>query len=367
MSRSQRRGAECVAIELAQELDALGHKNFLVSLVRRHDGNEDPSLPALSRGSALNWRTRPAIAWRLNQYISQRRADVVLAHGGTAAQLAVVSNARRRHAVMWQQIGPFPDKILEQPRRALWWLATRNIDGAITLSDEAAERVRKLGYRGPIWVVPNFRSPKRFLDVDRAASGANLRKELGIAPSTALIGFLGYLGEPKHPERTLNVISDVRSRGINAHLVIVGDGPERSAMERRINEMELNEHVTLLGHRDDVERLLGGVDVALLTSDYEGIPGVAIEAAMAGCPFVSFPVGQVDQVVDDRETGLILERSDMTLMAERVANLICDEPARVRMGVEARRRSQRFAAPERVKAYVDAIGQCHDATVARLR
>ena len=76
-------------------------------------------------------------------------------------------------------------------------------------------------------------------------------------------------------------------------------------------ELGLQSTVTLVGHRDDVEWIYGGVDLALITSMSEGVPGVAIEAQMTGCPVVSFPVGSVASVIDHLETGipLLLARS----------------------------------------------------------
>jgi glycosyltransferase involved in cell wall biosynthesis len=366
-SRSQRRGAERVAIELAEELDGLGHENTIVSLVRGLDGTEDEALPAFVPSASLHWPARAIGAWRLGRYIDRERPDVVLAHGGSAAQATVVSAARHRPAIVWQQILPFPRKIRTQPRRAAWRSVARAIDGSITLTNEAAQDMRSLGYEGPIWVIPNFRRPQRFTLVDRVAAASDLRSMVGVAPSTPLIGFVGYLVEQKRPERALDVLAGVRRAGVDAHLVIAGDGPRRPSVEGLIKESNLESHVTLLGHRDDVEHIFGGLDVAIMTSDVEGIPGVAIEAAMAGCPFVTFPAGNVDEVVDHAVTGIVLERPDTRLMAEHVTDLLRDDKRRAQMATDARLRSHRFAAPERANAYADALLHSHAAHLGGAR
>ncbi len=361
VSRSQRRGAECAALELAEELEALGHENRVVSLAQRLDGNEDPALPALVASTSLSWWSRPAIAWRLRRRIDRDHPDVVVAHGGSAAQVAVV--AKPRHGtVVWQQIGPFPPKIAKQPRRAFWWAVTRRIDGAIALTRGAAAEIRKLGYHGPVCAIPNFRRPQRFAAVDRARAGRELRNALGVASSTRLVGFVGYLGEPKCPERALEVIAELRRSGVDAHLVIAGEGPQRAALERSIMEMNLDGSVTLLGHRDDIEHVLAGVDVAILTSDYEGMPGVAIEAAMAGCPFVTFPLGDVGEIVESGTTGIILERPDITSMVESVGDLLRDDQRRMCMSIEARRRSDRFSVHACAQMYVEMFSRCRAAS-----
>jgi glycosyltransferase involved in cell wall biosynthesis len=266
---------------------------------------------------------------------------------------------------VWQQILPFPSKIREQPRRALWWAVTRRIDGAIALTNDAAVDIRSLGFSGPVWVIPNFRRPQRFVDVDRNVASAQLREALGASPATRLIGFVGYLVAQKRPDRALDVLEEVLRLGVDAHLVIAGDGPLQEDLEREIKERDVGSHVSLLGHRDDVERIFGGVDVAIMTSDIEGLPGVAIEAAMSGCPFVTFEAGGVRDVVDDGVTGLVVEHGAAGVMGTRVAELLRDDRRRETMSYEARRRSQRFAAADRVRQYADALAQCDDAKASR--
>jgi glycosyltransferase involved in cell wall biosynthesis len=367
VSRSQRRGAERVAVELAEELDKLGHRNSLVALARGMDGTEDANLPALVRSASLAWPARAMTVARLGRHIGRARPDIVLAHGGTATQLTVASVWRHRPPVVWQQILPFPPKIREQPRRAFWWAVTRRIDGAIALTNDAAQDIRNIGFTGQVRVIPNFRRPQRFIDVERSRASAELRQALSVSPETRLIGFVGYLVPQKRPERALDVLEDVRRAGVDAYLVIAGDGPLQESFEREVKERGMESYVSLLGHRDDVECVFGGVDVAIMTSDVEGMPGVAIEAAMAGCPFVTFPVGAVREVVEEGVTGLVLERADAGLMATRVVELLRDDRGRERMSGEARRRSHRFAAGDSVRQYADALAQCHDARASRKR
>ncbi len=359
VSRSQRRGAERVALDLAEELDELGHSNQVVALVLGLDRTEDPSLPALVHSASIGPATRALGAWRLGRLLDRERPDVVLAHGGGAAQVTIAGFPRHKPTVVWQQILGFPAKIRRPPRRTLWWAIARRVDGAVALTDEEADELRWLGFRGPMWVIPNFRRPQRFFEIDREAEAVRLRDQIGVDRSTPLIGLIGYLVDQKRPERALDVLAGVRAAGILAHLVVAGTGPLRPMLEHEITVRGLDDHVTLLGHRNDVERVFGGVDVALLTSDEEGIPGVAIEAAMTGCPFVTFPLGGVNEVVVNGVTGIVCERPDATLMAEHVTELLADNDLRQRIGNEARRRSPQFAAPERANVYAKLLAKCH--------
>ena len=359
MSRSQRRGAERVALELAHELDELGHENEVVALVRALDGGRDAALPALVRSASLRPMTRLLAAWRLGRMLGQRSADVVLAHGGCPAQVMVLGFPRRRPAVVWQQILGFPDKVYRQPRRALWTTIAHSVSGAVALTQADADELTSIGLTAPLTVIPNFRRTERFGDIDRTLEAARLREHIGVDATTPLIGFVGYLVPQKRPERALEVLAGVHKLGLPAHLVVAGDGPLRTMFTQEVRARGLDDNVTLLGHRDDVERVFGGVDLAILTSEDEGIPGVAIEAAMTGCPFVTFDLGGVREVVIDGVTGVVIPHQDTALMAERVAALLRDAEVRRDMSIESRRRSAEFAAPARAQAYADFLTHCH--------
>jgi glycosyltransferase involved in cell wall biosynthesis len=367
VSRSQRRGAERVALELAHELDELGHENEIIALVRALDRGQDADLPALVRSASLRPMTRALAAWRLGRMLRQRSPDVVLAHGGCPAQVMVLGFPRRRPAVVWQQILGFPNKVYRQPRRALWTTVARSVSGAVALTQDDADELTSIGLTAPLTVIPNFRRTQRFFDIDRTLEALRLREHIGVDASTPLIGFVGYLVPQKRPERALEVLARVRRLGIPAHLVVAGDGPLRTMFTQEVRARGLDKHVTLLGHRDDVERVFGGVDVAILTSEDEGIPGVAIEAAMTGCPFVTFDLGGVREVVIDDVTGVVIACQDTALMAERVARLLHDAETRKDMSLEARHRSAEFAAPARAQAYADFLTHCHAQHIASQR
>jgi glycosyltransferase involved in cell wall biosynthesis len=110
-------------------------------------------------------------------------------------------------------------------------------------------------------------------------------------------------------------------------LVLVGDGPERGAIEEMVRHQALEEHVRLLGQRDDVPRLLAASDLVLLTSISEGIPLTLIEAMAAARPVVATSVGGVAEVVVDGQTGLLAPARDDQALAEHILRL-ADDPAR---------------------------------------
>ena len=362
VTRSQRRGAELAAVELADELDRRGHHNRLVALGAATDGSHVPGVVPLgrSRRDTGAWALVTSV-WRLRRHLASGPVDVVLAHGGWAAQIAALASPRGGPLLVWQRISELPEQFWGRVRRRWWGVVARRVDVAVALTGQMAGDLERLGFRGPVWIIPNFRNPDRFLGVDRAAAAARLRAEIGVPESgTRVIGFVGHLGWPKRPERALDVLAALRDHGRPAHLVVAGDGPQLPELEKRAGRLGLGGAVTFLGQRDDVEWVFGGIDLALLTSASEGVPGVAIEAMMAGCPMVTVPVGGVAEVVEDGVTGRVLEDDDPASMAAAVAGLLDDDELRDAMGRSGRLRASSYSVSATAAIYAERLATALD-------
>jgi glycosyltransferase involved in cell wall biosynthesis len=346
-----------VAIELADELDRLGHRNRVLALGPALDGSQEPGLAPLTTSPRLRPSSLASQAWRLRRHLAGEPADVVLAHGGRAAALAALAAPPAGPLLVWQRILGFPDKLWGPVRRRWWGIVALRVHAAVVLTDKQAAELRRLGFGGAVWVIPNFRKPERFQDLDRAVAAARLRAELGVPDEVPLVGFVGHLVDQKRPDRALEVLARLRGQGCPAHLVVAGKGPLRPSLAAHAARLGVAEAVTFLGHRDDVEALFGGVDVALLTSETEGIPGVAIEALMAGCPMVAVPVDGATEVVQHGVTGLVLPDDDPATMAPAVAGLLADRQARTAMSEAARARTDRFSAGAAAEVYAERLSE----------
>jgi glycosyltransferase involved in cell wall biosynthesis len=351
------------ALELASGLDSLGHENRVVAIGLGFDGRPDPDLPALTMRTQLGPRTVSTSAWRLHQLLAQEPFDVVLAHGGSAAQAAVLARGLAGPPLVWQRILGFSSSIWGPVRRRWWRVMLRRIDVVVAMTRALEHEVRQLGFTGPVWEIGayNTRAPERFVSVDRTEARARLCREIGVDEDVPLLGFVGHLVEQKRPERALEVLRRVIEHSDRVHLVVAGDGPLRTRVRREVRERGLGDHVSLLGHRSDVEQVYAGVDVLLLTSDDEGIPGVAVEAQMAGCPVVTFPLGGVDTVVENGRTGFVLARPDTALMADQAARLLQSPDLRHRFGSEARLTAERFSTSQAAETYGTRLSELYEA------
>jgi sugar transferase (PEP-CTERM/EpsH1 system associated) len=167
-----------------------------------------------------------------------------------------------------------------------------------------------------------------------------VRREMGVGDDAFVmlqVARLDYLKDHATAVRTLAHVLPLRP---DARLVLVGEGPERAAIEAVVRQHGLEGRVRFLGLRKDVARLLAGADLFLLTSISEGIPLTVIEAMAAGLPVVSTRVGGVPEVVAVGQTGLLAPAGDAAALAGMVCALADNPLRRCEMGRLGRRRAE---------------------------
>jgi glycosyltransferase involved in cell wall biosynthesis len=135
----------------------------------------------------------------------------------------------------------------------------------------------------------------------------NFRTRLGVSESARLLVFVGRLDLQKDPILLLQAFAKTAQPTPDVHLVIVGDGTLRSAVESAIQSMQLVGRVTLLGvqPRTEIAKILQASDLFVLSSAYEGMPIAMLEALTTGVPVVSTDVGEVGTIVRNGRNGYI--------------------------------------------------------------
>ena len=153
---------------------------------------------------------------------------------------------------------------------------------------------------------------------------------------------LGRLDPQKGFDVAISAMTLLSDRFPQLRLVIAGDGPERSKLERHIAELGLTEKVELVGWvaPDKVPALINTSMAVLMPSRYEGLPSVALQAGVMARPLVATEVGGLREVIVDRQTGIVVEPEDSEGVAEAVAFLVEHPEEATRMGQNARRRVQ---------------------------
>jgi len=158
------------------------------------------------------------------------------------------------------------------------------------------------------------------------------QESLGLSTSRLQCAFIGRVTQIKRPDRFLDVVSEIRKRGVDLDFFIAGDGEQLHSCQERIVNEKLS--VTLLGWQSDIEKVLSAADIVVLTSDNEGTPLSLIQAGMAGLPVVSTNVGSVPEVVLNNVTGLIASL-DVQEIADALEKLVRDNALRAQLGSAA--------------------------------
>lgn len=177
-------------------------------------------------------------------------------------------------------------------------------------------------------VIPNFVR-------DPLADGA------GMPPATSLSGDLIALGtlEPrKNQAYLLDILVEARSQGSCLTLTVVGDGPDRLALERRARELGLHGQVRFVGYVPFAARLIPQHRACIHVSREENLPVALIEAAAFGVPVFACPVGGVPEVFDDGHQGRTLPSDAPAGAASIVVNTLADEALMRSLGGAARQR-----------------------------
>jgi glycosyltransferase involved in cell wall biosynthesis len=172
---------------------------------------------------------------------------------------------------------------------------------------------------------------------------------------------VGRLSPEKGHIGLLEAFAAVRKRGRDAELLLVGDGPERERIERRISELGLGSAVIMRGRLSEADTLteIAGSDVLVLASFMEGLPVVLMEAMALGLPVVAPRVAGVPELVQDGVHGFLFAPAAWDELAEGLDKLLADGALRARLSQANRARieaefeigkavaplEQRFGAP----------------------
>ena len=191
-----------------------------------------------------------------------------------------------------------------------------------------------------------------------------IRHRLGIPPERFMIGWLGRMTGVKQTFDLLDVLAAVREGGVDAGLLLVGDGPDREAFEERARELGLMRHCLFLGYQEQVAPWYAAMDAVALPSGNEGTPVTMIEALAAGKPVAGYGVGGVPDVVRDGVDGFVVEPRDTAGLAARLLELAADPGLRARMGAAGRERVlERYGVPR----LLDDVDRLYRDTMASTR
>lgn len=318
-------GAGGVAVRGAVSLDPdeytgtliTGSGGPLLDVARSH-GLEVLVVPTLV--SPISPRNDAIALATLTKILRQREIEIVHTHSAKAGALGRVAAHRAGASRIVHTLHGFPFHEF-QPRatRRLYveierrlshitdmFLATGTAVAveAIRRGIARPEQIRTIGPAVEARCVPV--SP---------ATRMQARQILGLPPDVEVIGTVGRLDFQKAPEVLIEALARMSRSAV---LVWAGDGPLMDEARRQVERMRLGDRVLLLGNRTDVPDILPAFDVFAMSSRYEGLPCVIVEAQACGIPVVATAVNAVPDVVVPGESGLLVPPGRADLLASAI-------------------------------------------------
>lgn len=173
--------------------------------------------------------------------------------------------------------------------------------------------------------VPTGIDLQRFSPQDKTEA----RKALGLSSDKHYLGIVATLRNWKGHTYLLDAFASLQADFPEWDLLLVGDGPQRNNLERRIAELSLSERVIMPGNRDDVPLWMNAMDLFTLPSyGNEGVPQGIMQAMACGLSVVSTPVGAIREAVVHEQTGLIVPTEDSAALADALRSLMTNERLR---------------------------------------
>ena len=175
--------------------------------------------------------------------------------------------------------------------------------------------------------LPNFLEERAFHLVAAEVRSAR-RYSWGVPQGAFVIGTVANLTPVKNHAMVLRALQRLDG---DVHLVLIGAGPSRRALEDLARELQVDGRVHFAGQLVEAENLHQFFDVSVLCSRSEGFPNAVIEALAAGCPVVATAVGGVPEVITDRQTGLLVPVDQPQALAASVQELRREAALRKRL------------------------------------
>lgn len=332
-------GAERVLLETARYQAAEGHEVNVCSL--RPGGPLEAAVREVcpvftaNMGHALT----PQVVWRLARLM--RRGDYDIAHSYLYQANLVTRVAARLAGV--------PVNI-SSVRCSYTWLNwkhfavdrwTAHLADCITSVSEATRQfsIKREGLPAArIVTLPNGIDVSRFAAIDCQAARTTLREALGYGPDELVVCTTGRLHEQKGHTYLFQAAEQLKEQYPHLRLLVIGDGPQRAALEAECRVRGLAGMVTFLGMRKDVPELLAASDLFAFPSLYEGMPNAVLEAMAMSLPVVASTADGTVEIIEHEQHGLLVPPGDTSALKDALARLMADAALRRQFAEAGHRR-----------------------------
>jgi sugar transferase (PEP-CTERM/EpsH1 system associated) len=359
-------GMEQVVVDLIRLGRAAGFQSEVVCLARRGElaeqlAAEGVPVHCVFKPEKFSLKVRDDLA----KVLDAVRPDIIHTHHfGSLFYIGPPARKRGVRAIIHTEHGK--EDYGRWQYRWIGRLAARHAKAFCCVSEDIARHVlrNRIVSQRKIQLVSNGIELDRFQASDESRRA--IRHTLGIATDAVVFGTVGRLSDIKRQDVMIEGFAELRKVQPESHLLLVGDGPERSALERLVADRDLGRSVHFAGYQENAERYLTAIDVFTLTSDSEGTPLSLLEAWSTGLPVVVTAVGGLPELVEDGTDGLLVPARDPSALAKAFAALCANAPLRRRMGeVGARKVRTQFDRRTMAANYARLYGNLLEPPVGR--
>lgn len=317
-------GTEQVIRQLINNLDSSAFQCEIACI----DGKIGPVGTQLAeQGIPLHSHTRQAgldwglIRW-LRHLIKSRNIDIVHAHQYSPYSYAWFAHWGLGVKLIFTEHGRFHPDRHRTKARFINPLIAHTTDHIVAISSATKDALAEYEYlpKNKIRVIYNgiagLRPNQQQIDT--------LRDSLGIHRNDRVIGTVARLDPVKNHPLMIKATQTLIEQGHPVKLLIVGDGPERESLEKLTEQLHLKDAVLFTGFQNQPAEYLALLDIFLLPSFTEGTSITLLEAMSLGIPAVATRVGGTPEIVEDEETGILIESDNLPGFVNSVSRLLVD-------------------------------------------
>jgi len=258
---------------------------------------------------------------------------------------------------IYAKLIPLPQKALISVLKNKFAKYVGGVDLITTPGEGSKQRLLKEGVEAPIEVVSNATDLEDYWSADRS----KVRNELKLKDSDILIGYVGRLSEEKNVMTLLAAAEIILKSKSNVKIILIGDGPDKEELEKRASEIS-KDKIIFTGNipHEEIPLYDAALDLFLSASKSEVQPMTFAEAMATKTPLVLFDVAGCNDMVENKENGLLVDESAGAKgLAEVVLKLLNNKDELVEMGKRAQKWAERYdllsATKSMIAAYKKAI------------
>ena len=261
----------------------------------------------------------------IRKYIKNNKINVIHSHGYKTNFFALLANLfEGKHLVC--TCHPWTETGYSLKAKIYSWLdklILNKFHKIVAVSSNVEEEIAKIGIaQEKVSLIENGIDIHRF---SNSFDRTQLCQKYQIRSNRTIIGTIGRLVPEKAHDILFEAAKLIIENFPDVHFVIVGDGPLRENLENKVNALKLSEHVLFTGVSNNIPEVLSLMDIFVLSSISEGLPMVLLEAMAAKKPIVTTKVGEISNIISDKEDGVIVPPNDKVGLKKGIEYLLSNK------------------------------------------